>query len=105
MAGCHMAPERRSLMSYDGGQLRDRFGDATCRRHVDTEFVVSPADVLDEGVAGHDHRGRPASLQTSHRPQAGLEPTMVGLDPVVGVVPDLVEGTREELVHHADIAR
>ena len=55
-------------------------------RGVGDEFVVAAAEVLDEGLARGDHGSRPEAFQAAHRTWPGLQPTMVGFDPIVGVL-------------------
>src|SRR5206468_10401106 len=67
--------------------------------------VVPAAEVLNEGVPGDDNCRRPVRIEAAHRAEARLQPAVVGLDAVVGVRVDVVEGPREEVVHHPDVAR
>jgi hypothetical protein len=53
---------------------------------VHTEFVVTAAEILDECVPGTDHSYRTEPFQATHRPQSGFEPSMIGLDGVIGVL-------------------
>jgi hypothetical protein len=54
-------------------------------------------------MAGDDDSGRPVPLQSSHGPQPGLEPAVVGLDGVVGVLLHVVERTGQHLVEHGRV--
>ncbi len=61
--------------------------------------MASP-EVLDERVpADHDARG-PVGLQSAHRPQSGLQSTVVAFTSVVLVLSGVVEGRRDQLVDH-----
>jgi hypothetical protein len=63
---------------------------------VESEFVVTSPEVLQEGVAAdHDARGS-VPLQSAHRPEPRLEPAVVTLDPVVRVQCGVVERGRDE---------
>jgi hypothetical protein len=53
---------------------------------VHTEFVVPAAEILDECVPGTDHSCRTEPFEATHRPQSGFEPSMIGLDGVIGVL-------------------
>jgi hypothetical protein len=71
--------------------------------HVDAEFEMATAQVLDERVASdHDRRTRPA-FDSSLRPPPSLEPPVVGLDGVVGISLHDVAGLRHALVEHSGI--
>jgi hypothetical protein len=47
---------------------------------VDSEFVVSAAEILDKGVPGGDDPRGPVALESAHRPEPGLQPAVIGLD-------------------------
>jgi hypothetical protein len=55
------------------GQLGEGVGKPGGGRHVGPEIVETPAEVLNEGMAGDDDPGGTVSLQPSHRPEASLE--------------------------------
>ncbi len=61
-------------------------------RHLSMAMRKSPlvaaaaSKVLHEGVASDDHAGGPVRLQSAHWAKPGLEPAVVVLDPVVGVL-------------------
>ncbi len=72
-----------------GQMARGELGEG-CRKSVlgfgvDAEFVVSAAEILDEGVPGSDDLGGAETFQSPHRPQSGLQPAVIGLDLVVGI--------------------
>jgi hypothetical protein len=70
------------------------------RRYVGGEFVVATAEVLHEGVpSGDDGRGT-GSLESPHGSQSRLEPTVIGLDGIVGVPLQDVTGIGHQLVEH-----
>jgi hypothetical protein len=54
-------------------------------------------------MAGNDHPGGAVSLQSSHRSQARLQTSMIGLEPVVRMDSGVMEGGREQLVEDAGI--
>jgi hypothetical protein len=56
-------------------------------------------------VAGSNRAQRSDRLQSSHRPQPGFEPAVVGFDSVVGVLLEHVTRTWGQLVDHARIDR
>ena len=53
---------------------------------VDGDLVVAAAQILHERVTGRDGTQRPQGLQSAHRPQPSLEPTVVGFHRVVRVL-------------------
>ena len=50
------------------------------------EFVVAAAEVLDERMTSGDSCGGAEAFESAHRPQPGLQPTMIGPDAVVAVL-------------------
>jgi hypothetical protein len=58
---------------------------------------------LDEGMPGDDDPGGAISLQPPHRPESSLQPSVVGLEPIVGVDLRVMEGGREHLVEDARV--
>jgi hypothetical protein len=59
--------------------------------------TVPRAQTLDEGVIQHDDDpGGPISFQASHRPEPGLQASVVGLDPIVGALGGVTERERQE---------
>jgi hypothetical protein len=67
---------------------------------VGPEIVERPAEVLDEGMSGNDDPRGAVLLQPTHRSEACLQTTVVGLEPVVGMKIRAVEGRGERLVEH-----
>jgi hypothetical protein len=68
------------------------------RRNGDGKLVVAAPEILDEGMAGREEPRARLGLQTAHRSQPRLEPAVVGLEDVVGVLPHVVEGGGEQFV-------
>ena len=64
---------------------------------LNAESIVPTTQVLHERMAPNDHPGGPVGLQTTHRPQPGLEAAMVALDPVVRILLSMVERSGEQL--------
>jgi hypothetical protein len=50
-----------------------------CRR-PNRQFVVTAADILDQGVPGDDDPGAAVVLEPAHRPQPRFQPAMIGLE-------------------------
>ena len=50
------------------------------------EFVVAAAEVLDEGMPAGDHFSGSAADESLHRPWPRLQPSVIALDRVVGVL-------------------
>jgi hypothetical protein len=94
-------PSRR-VLDHEG-QFGERVGETSRRSDIGPEVVESPAEVLDEGVPGHDHPRSSVTLQPSHRSKAGLETPVVGLERIVGVALRVVEGGREQLIEDARV--
>jgi hypothetical protein len=65
---------------------------------IDSEFIVAASEVLDEGVPSTDHLGRTKLFQSTHRPQPGLEPTVIGFDGIIGVLLGEVTRSRDGTV-------
>jgi hypothetical protein len=65
----------------------------------------APPNVLDEGLAANDHAGGTLLLEPSHRPQPRLEATVVGLDPVVGVLLSSMPRCRQQFLQHDRVGR
>jgi hypothetical protein len=78
-------------------QLVEGRGQDEAGQRINPEFVVASTDVLDECVARHDDAGRPVPIQAAHWLKPGLQPPMVGLYAVVGVLGGVVECVRQEL--------
>jgi len=74
-------------------------------RLVDAEFVVTAAQVLNEGVPGGDGAQGAIAFQAAHRPQPSLEPPVVGLHRVVSVPVGDVAGGGQQLVKHPRVDR
>ncbi len=81
-------------------QFGERIGDATMHARVDTQFIVTAADVLHERVATDDRACGPVAFQTAHRSEPRFQSAVVVLDPVVGVLLRVVKRAREKLIDH-----
>jgi hypothetical protein len=69
------------------------------------EFIMTAAEVLHEGVpGGQDPRG-PVAFQAAHRPQPGLQPSVIGLDRIVRVALDGVQSGGDQPVQDPRIGR
>ncbi len=55
---------------------------------VGGEFVVAPAEVLDEGVPGGHGLSGPVAFESAHRPEPGFQPSVICFDRVVRVALD-----------------
>jgi hypothetical protein len=89
---CCVAPTCRALerdfdlCSDRQGQLVERHGQPSGHRLLGGQLVVSAAKVLDEGMPDEHHPGVTVLLEAAHRSQPGLQPTVICLDPIVGVL-------------------
>ena len=59
---------------------------------VGGEFVVAAAEVLDEGMPGGQGPRGAVALQAAHRPEPGLQPAVICLDRIIGVLLHGVQG-------------
>jgi hypothetical protein len=75
-------------------------GHSSGRWLLDGQFVVSTANVLDEGVPGQDHSGATIVLETAHRSKPRLQPAMVALDPVVAIPIGAMPASWHQLLQH-----
>jgi len=82
-------------------QLVERRGQDHAGECIDPNFIVASTDVPDERVAAHDDAGRPFSFESPHRPEPGLEATMIGVDAVVRVLRSVMERERQEFGDHS----
>jgi hypothetical protein len=65
---------------------------------VGGEFVVAAAEVLHERLSEGDRGGGPEAFESAHRPQPGIQPAVIGLDAVVGVLLGYVRCGRDQFV-------
>ena len=72
-------------------------------RCLGTELVVTSSHMVDQAMVGHDDPGSPIPLRSSHGPQPGLQPSVVGLHCIVGVLLHVVERTGQDLVEHGRV--
>jgi hypothetical protein len=70
------------------------------RRPVDCQLVMATAQVLNERVPSDHHARRSLGLQPAHRPEPGLQPAMVALDPVVLVLACVMPGGMNQVLDH-----
>jgi hypothetical protein len=85
------------------GQFGERVRQASPGWHFGPEVVEAPAKVLDQGVRSDDDPGGVVPLQPSHRSEACLKTSVVGLDGVVGVNLRVMERCRQQLVDDAGV--
>jgi hypothetical protein len=70
------------------------------RSGFDTEFVVAAAEVLHECVTADDHASGVVTFKSAHRPESGLEPAVVGFDPIVRVLLGVVKRGWDQFHDH-----
>jgi hypothetical protein len=87
------------------GQFVERDGQPPGRRLLNGQLVVSPPKVLRQRMPGDDDSGATVLLEPTHRPQARLQPSMVGLNPVVGVLLGAMPGCWHQVLEHDRAAR
>ena len=61
------------------------------RADVNPEFIVAAPNVLHQRVTANDHSCGVVAFESTHRSEAGIEPAMVGFDPIVRVLLGVVE--------------
>ena len=73
----------------------------------DAEFVVTPSQILDEGMTADHRRRGPIRPQSAHRTEPCLEPAMVALDAVFAywVVSWSTSGRRSSTTRSSGAAR
>jgi len=69
------------------------------------QLVLPSPHVLDEGMPSDDHPGAVVLLEPTHRPQPRLQPAMVALDAVVGVLLGSMPRRWEQLVQDGRVHR
>ena len=78
-------------------QLVEGCCDAESGAGVNAKSVVAASEVLHEGVTSDDHTGRSVGLQAAHRSEPGLEPPVVVLDAIVGVLSGVMMRGRDQV--------
>src|SRR5829696_8686694 len=68
------------------GQFVERDGQSPGRRLFNGQLVVSAPNVLHQRMAGDDDPGTAVLFEPAHRPQSRLQPAVVALDAVIGVL-------------------
>jgi hypothetical protein len=99
-----LKPQSRSV-SDRLGKLVKRDRQPPGRWLLDRQLVVPSTNVLDKGMARDDHPGAAVSLEASHRPQPGLEASVIGLDVVVGIPLSAMPRRWQQLLQHHRIRR
>jgi len=72
---------------------------------LNREFVVAASDILHEGMPGDDHPGTAVLLASAHRSQPRLQPAVVALDSVVGVLLGAVPRRWQQLLDQHQVGR
>ena len=80
-------------------------GDSLGGGYLRSEFVVSAAEVLYEGVPGDDCLCGPIGSQSAHRSEPVFELTVIGFDRIVRVSFDVMPRRRDQVLEHARIDR
>jgi hypothetical protein len=87
------------------GQLIERNRHPPACQLLDRQLVVAAPNVLHEGMSGDHDPGATVLLEATHRPKPRLQPAVVRLDPVVGVLVGSMPGGWRQLCEHARIHR
>jgi hypothetical protein len=64
---------------------------------------VAAAEVLHKGMAGGDSRRRWEAFESAHRPQPGLQPSMIGFDAGIAVLLGDVRCRWDQFVQHPQV--
>ena len=75
------------------------------RRLLDSQLVVPAQNVLDQACPAITTLALRSYFEPSHRPQPRLQPAVVGLDPVVGVLLGSMPRCRQQLLQHDRVGR
>ena len=92
-------PSAVDVHSDGSGEFNERGSDAAVLAGFDAEFVVASPQALHERMTSHDHAGAVVAFESTHWAEPGLEPGVVGFDPVVRVLRGVVERGRQQLLH------
>jgi hypothetical protein len=87
------------------GELVEGDGHSPDCRLLSGQLVMSAPNVLDEGMPGDHDPGAAVLLEPPHRPKPRLQPAVVRLDLVVGVLVGSMPGHRRQLLEHARVHR
>ena len=92
-------PEQRKVLGSDSQcEVGERDTESVSSWLFGSDLVVASPQVLHERVTSRDGGGRAASFEAAHRSKSGLEPTVIGLNRVVRVLPDAVPRVRDQLI-------
>ena len=69
------------------------------------DVVVTAAQILHEGMTGGEDPRGAVTLQSPHRPQPGLQPPVICLDRIVGVLLNGVQRGGDQLIEHPRVGR
>jgi hypothetical protein len=87
------------------GQLVERDGQPPARWLLYRQLVVAAAKVLHQRMPGDDHPGTTVLFEAAHWSQSSLQPAMVALDPVVGVLISAVPCRWQQRLQHPWVDR
>jgi hypothetical protein len=65
-----------------------------------SDVVVTAAQIPHDGVTGGEDPRRTVAFQAAHRPQPGLQPPMICLDRIIGVLRHGMQGRGNQLIEH-----
>ena len=85
-------------MSEASRQISKGDADSVVHWHVNSEFVVAATKVLHERVTGRNRPCRGEAFQSAHRPKSGLQPAVIGLHQVVGILLEHVTRARDVVI-------
>jgi hypothetical protein len=96
---------RLAIGSDRQGQLVERNSQPPARWLLYRQLVVTASKVLHQRMPGDNHPGTAVLLETAHWSQSSLQPAVVALDPVVGVLVGAVPCRWQQRLQHAWVDR
>jgi hypothetical protein len=87
------------------GQYVERHGHSPARWRLYRQPIMSAPHILYQCMPRDDHSGTAVLLEPPHRSQPRLQPTVVALNPVVGVPIGSVLRRRQQLLEYHRIGR
>jgi hypothetical protein len=73
--------------------------------NIGSEFIMTAAEILDEGVLGGQNPRGPVALQAAHRPEPGFQPPMISLDRIVRIALDGMQRRGDQLIQDPRVGR
>jgi hypothetical protein len=91
--------------SHDVGKLGEGCRKPMPRVDIQAQFVVASTEILDECVTGADHPCQTQPCQAAHRPQPGLQASIISLDAAIRVLLGDVARGEYQFLDHLGVGR